>query len=284
MISIQRVSLALGARVTGLDLSRDVSEEDWGMVLRAFHEYSLLIFPGQDLTVEQLKRFGGKFGPLDVNDHLLPVTVEGHPECMVLHNNAEKPPGLNSWHTDNSGWPKPPLGTVLHAKITPPIGGDTMFSNMYAAFEALSAPMREFLAGLSGIHDVKKAFGPKYAELQRSLAKKGIDADENFAHHGVVEHPLVRVHPETLKKAIYVSGPYLTGVKDLSRREGEALLQFLYRHIETNEFVYRHAWSEGDLLIWDNRCTQHLAVADYYPQERLMHRLNIAGEKPAGAS
>lgn len=274
------VSLALGAQVSGIDLSAELSDQDAQTIEQAFHEHSVLVFPGQDLSIDQQRRFAGFFGEVEVHAHLLPMTAEGHPDCMVLHNDAARPPGLNAWHTDNSGWREPPLGTVLHAKITPRVGGDTLFSNMYLAYQTLSPPMQELVRGLRAVHDIKQAFGPAYATLGESLRRRGIDPDTHFDQHGTVEHPLVRTHPETERDALYVSGPYVTGVAGLSKAESDALLGFLYRHIETSEFVYRHQWSVGDVVIWDNRCTQHLAVADYHPHERLMHRMNIAGERP----
>lgn len=277
-IRIEPVSLALGARVSGVDLSQELGSEHWEAVERAFHDHSVLVFPAQDITVEQMKRFCRRFGELLIHDHLLPLTLPGHPECMRLHNDRQRPPGLNSWHTDNSGWRRPPLGTALHAKITPELGGDTLFSSMYLAYEALSPPIRALLERLCAVHDARKAFGPEYPKLQRSLGKHGIETDRHFAHHEPVEHPLVRVHPATGKKALYVSEPYVTHISGLSRAESQALLGFLHRHVETNEFIYRHRWSRNDLLIWDNRCVQHLAVADYHPHERLMYRMNIADD------
>ncbi|WP_305124582.1 TauD/TfdA family dioxygenase [Streptomyces sp. ODS05-4] len=277
---IRQVSLALGAEVHGVDLSRELSADVWKAIEDAFHEHSVLVFPGQHLTVEQQKTFARHFGKLVVHEHLLPMTVEGHPECMVLHNNEQKPPGLNDWHTDNSGWPEPPLGTVLHAKVTPEIGGDTLYSNMHLAYESLSAPLRTMLLELTAVHDVAKAFGREFANLQKSLRKKGIDPDSHFSGYAPVKHPLVRTHPVTGRRALYISSPYITHIDGLSDKESRALLDLLYRHAATDEFVYRHRWTEGDLLLWDNRCTQHLAVADYFPRERLMHRMNIHGDKP----
>ncbi|MGW7201625.1 TauD/TfdA dioxygenase family protein [Streptomyces chryseus] len=279
-LSIVPVSLALGAEVRGIDLSREITEESWSIIEDAFHRHSVLIFPGQNLTVEQQATFARRFGDLMVHDHLLPMTVPDHPECMVLHNNAEKPPGLNSWHTDNSGWPEPPLGTVLYAITTPEIGGDTLFSNMYLAYESLSGSVREMLLSLSAVHDVRKAFGRSFANLQDSLRKKGIDPDVHFASHEPVQHPLVRTHPITGRRALYVSPPYVTHIDGLSEIESQAILDLLYQNARQDEIIYRHKWRNRDLVIWDNRSVQHLAVADYFPQERLMHRMNIRGDRP----
>jgi taurine dioxygenase len=277
---IEPVSPAIGAKVLGLDLSQEISDDAWKTVQDAFHQYNILVFPGQEITVEQQKAFTARFGRLLTHDHLLPMTVEGHPEVMVLHNNEQKPPGLNDWHTDNSGWVEPPLGTSLYARITPTVGGDTLYGNMYLAYETLSAPMRELLLQLTATHDVRKAFGADYANLQKSLRKKGIDPDQHFADTEPVEHPLIRTHPETGRQALYISNPYVTRINGVTESESAALLAFLCRHIETNELIYRHRWTQGDLVIWDNRCTQHLAVADYFPHERLMHRINMAGDRP----
>ncbi len=277
---VRQVSLALGAEVRNVDLSQDLDAEAWKVIEDAFHKHGVLTFPGQKLTVEQQKSFAQHFGELVIHEHLLPMTVEGHPDCMVLHNNEQKPPGLNDWHTDNSGWPEPPLGTVLYAKVTPRIGGDTLYANMYLAYEGLSSPIREMLLELSAVHDVAKAFGREFANLQKSLRRKGIDPDSHFTKYAPVTHPLVRTHPVTKRRALYISSPYITHIEGLSDRESRALLDLLSRHAATDEFVYRHRWTEGDLVFWDNRCTQHLAVADYFPHERLMHRMNVHGDKP----
>ncbi|WP_067464125.1 TauD/TfdA dioxygenase family protein [Actinomadura macra] len=279
MLAIEPVSLALGARVTGIDLSQDLSAQQWDTIRQAFHQHSVLVFPDQKITIEDQKRFCRQFGDLLVHQHLLPMTVDGHPECMRLHNDENNPPGLNTWHTDNSGWPNPPLGTVLYAKTTPSVGGDTLFSNMYLAYEALSPPMQEMLGQLTATHDAKKAFGADYPELGELLKKKSIEVDDRFGNGKAVQHPLVRTHPVTKKKSLYVSAPYITRIDGLSTTEGQAVLDFLYRHIETNEFIYRHQWHANDLLMWDNRCLQHYAVADYFPHERLMYRMNILEEE-----
>lgn len=278
--TIERVSPALGARVTGVDISQELDDETWTAIERAFHEHSVLVFPEQRLTTAQMKRFAGRFGEVEIHAHLQQWTMEGHPECMVLHNDAQRPPGLNTWHTDNSGWRRPPLGTMLYAEVTPAIGGDTLFSSMYLGYEALSEPMKRLLDGLSAVHDVKKAFGPEFGNLQRSLRKSGIDANTHFDHFEPVVHPLVRTHPRTGRRALYLSPPYITQIEGLSPAESRMMLDFLYRQADTSEFIYRHRWSRHDLVIWDNRCTQHLAVADYFPHERLMYRMNIAGERP----
>ncbi len=281
MIMVTPLSLALGAEISNVDLSQTLNSQTWQTIKKAFDDYSVLIFKDQHITVEDQKRFAEYFGDLFIHDHLLPLTLEGHPECMLLHNDDKTPPGLNHWHTDNSGWKNPPLGTMLYAKITPRIGGDTLFSSMYKAYDALSKPMQDFIKPLKAVHDVKKAFGAEYGNLKKSLKKYRIDCDSHFHGYESMLHPMVRTHPETKKLALYISEPYITGIEGLSLAESKMLLTFLYNHIQTQEFIYRHRWQTNDLVIWDNRCTQHYATADYFPFERLMHRMNICGEVPA---
>ncbi len=279
--TVSPLSVALGAEIEHVDLAKPLNEQSWHIIKKAFDDYNVLVFRDQHITVEDQKRFGRYFGELFIQEHLMPLTLEGHPECMVLHNDDKRPPGLNYWHTDNSGWAEPPLGTMLYAKITPRIGGDTLFSNMYKAYEQLSKPMQDFLKPLKAVHDVRKAFGSEYKNLKNSLKKYGIDPDAHFKDYEPTLHPMIRTHPETHKLALYISEPYVTSIEGLSQEESNMLLSFLYRHIQTQEFIYRHCSRENDVVIWDNRCTQHYATADYFPFERLMHRLNICGEVPA---
>lgn len=277
---VNPLSPVVAAEISNLDLSKPLTSEVWNIIKQSFDDYSVLIFRDQHITIDQQKSFASHFGDLFVQEHLLPFTMEGHPECILLHNTDKRPPGLNYWHTDNSGWKKPPLATMLYAKITPKVGGDTLFSNMYKAFESLSKTMQDFIKPLKAVHDVKKAFGSEYRNLQKALQKGGLDPFEHFRNFEPVSHPLVRTHPETHKLALYISEPYVTHIEGLTSSESTMLLNFLYQHVQTQEFIYRHRWQLNDLLIWDNRCLQHYAVADYFPEERLMHRLNICGEEP----
>ncbi|MGE3920511.1 MAG: TauD/TfdA dioxygenase family protein [Gammaproteobacteria bacterium] len=274
------VSPVLGAEIRNVDLALELSDEVISIIKSTFNEYSVIIFPNQKITIEQQKKFASHFGELMIQKHLLPVTMKDHPECIILRNDQKNPPGLNYWHTDNSGWECPPLGTMLYSIKTPILGGDTIFSSMYKAYEKLSPAMKEFLRPLMAIHDVKKAFGDEYKNLQQGLKKYGIDSASHFAEFNPVKHPLVRTHPVTNKLALYFSEPYTLYIEGLSKNESKTILDFLYRHVQTEEFIYRHKWKQNDLVLWDNRCLQHYAVADYYPEERIMHRLNICGERP----
>jgi len=282
-MKIESISVCMGAKITGIDLNKPVSNEDKTMINQAFAEHSLLIFKKQDIDIENFKNFGMLFGELTVQHHLLPHTVINHPECLILQSNKKKPQGANYWHTDNSGWGKPSLATILHAKTVPVLGGGTVFSNMYMAAEALSKPLRNFLKNLRAVHDVKKAFGKEFSAIQKAVASKGVDIDEAFKDYQEVTHPIIIKHPVTKREALYISYPYITHIKDLPISESDMILKFLYTHIVRNEFIYRHQWEINDLVIWDNRCLQHYGVNDFYPHERLMYRLNINGDKPIAA-
>ncbi|WP_320672068.1 TauD/TfdA dioxygenase family protein [Patulibacter defluvii] len=284
--TVERVSLALGARLDGVDLAREIDDEQRETARRAFRDHHLLVVRGQDITVDDQRRFATIFSeldpaagenPLEMRIHTSVFALEGHPDCLALHNSAERRPGLDHWHSDNIGFLDPPSATVLYAKITPEVGGDTLFSNMHLAYEALSPTMQRFLEGLQGVHDMRQAF--RNPMLERALRAKGIDPDEHFAQHTAVAHPLIREHPLTGRKALFMSAPHTTGIVGLSDDEAANLLGFLRHHVENPAFHYRHVWREGDLLVWDNRSLQHLPVADYYPEERLMFRMSVAGAR-----
>ncbi|WP_205696861.1 TauD/TfdA family dioxygenase [Conexibacter sp. SYSU D00693] len=284
-VTVHPVSLALGARLEGVDLTQPIDEPDWAVVRQAFADHSLVIVRGQDITVDDQRRWAQGFSeldlpegvsPLEMREHTSMFTLEGHPDTLALHNNADRRPGLDHWHTDNIGFVDPPSATVLYAKVTPALGGDTLFASMHLAFEALSRPMQVFLESLDAVHDMRQAF--RNPMLEEALRKKGIDPDEHFARHEPAVHPLVRTHPVTGRKALFLSAPHTTGIVGLSDKEARTLLQFLFHHCEDPAFQYRHVWQEGDVLVWDNRALQHLPVADYHPHERLMFRMSVSGD------
>lgn len=285
-LTVEPVSLALGARIDGLDLSSELTDDQRQTVREAFKDHGLLVVRDQDITVDDQRRFASAFSelelapgqsPLEMREHTAMFALDGHPDCLALHNGPDRRPGLDHWHTDNVGFVDPPSATVLYAKITPALGGDTLFSSMYLAYEALSPTMQRLLEGLEGVHDMRQAF--RNPMLEKALRARGIDPDEHFAAHPAVAHPLVRTHPLTGRKALFLSAPHTTGIVGLNDDEAKHLLGFLFRHVESPAFHYRHVWREGDILVWDNRCLQHLPVADYYPHERLMFRMSVAGDR-----
>jgi taurine dioxygenase len=227
------------------------------------------------LTPAQQRDFSAQFGAL----HIHPVypNVDGVPEIVELRNNPDNPTDNSNWHTDVTFIATPPMGAILYAKKLPPKGGDTLWSNMRAAYLGLSKPVQEFLGGLNAIHDFTRSFPPDIASVRNA-------GDSRYQHavhnHPPVKHPVIRTHPETGEEALFVNDGFTSRILELSKPESDVLLEFLHHHIQKPEFVVRWRWKANDIAFWDNRITQHYAVDDYLPHERVMHRAAILGTEP----
>lgn len=267
-IRVTPVTPSIGAEIEGVDLARPLDDEQWAEVHDAFLRHLAIFFRGQKpLTPEQQMRFGRLFGPLHA--HPAAPHVEGHPEVMIIRthkdsriNNGE------SWHSDVSCDVEPPLGSILQIRHTPPVGGDTMFSTMYAAYDDLSPAMQEFLGGLIGVHESDHVYRGRY------------DTDDTGKVFPVAEHPVIRTHPETGRQTIFVNRIFTRRIKGLSQPESEAVLDFLLKHVESPYYQMRFRWQTNDVAVWDNRCSQHIAIWDYWPHERIGHRVTIQGDAP----
>jgi taurine dioxygenase len=267
-ISIRRISPVIGAEVEHLDLSRPLNEKQLCEVRDALLEHLVLFFRDQHLNPEQHKAFARCFGPLHIHPAPLGV-LEGHREIIIIKadENSEHIAG-EEWHSDVSCDLAPPLGSILYLKQLPPLGGDTLFASMYAAHDALSDSMQRFLSGLTAVHDGARNY-------------QGRQPDPTRAHEFPrAEHPVIRTHPETGRKALFVNRLFTTRVVQLNKHESDTILELLFRHIENPEFQCRFRWEPDSVAFWDNRCTQHLALWDYYPHRRYGHRVTIAGDKP----
>ncbi|MGE0152254.1 MAG: TauD/TfdA dioxygenase family protein [Reyranellaceae bacterium] len=282
-IEITRVSGALGAEVTGVDLSRSLDAETVGLLRAAWLEHQVLFYPGQTLGDADLERFTSYFGPFGQEPFVDGISTE-HPNVLAVIKEADETRKANfggNWHSDWSFQEAPPAGTFLYALDVPPHGGDTMWANQYLAYETLSPGMQRLLDGLAAMHSARRPYGRRgiYADKSQARSMKirtGIEAEEEIAH------PVVRVHPETGRKALYVNQVYTIRFKDMTARESAPLLEYLHRHATQPEFVCRRSWSRGMLAMWDNRCTQHYAVNDYDGFRRELHRTTCAGDVPAG--
>jgi taurine dioxygenase len=280
-LNIRPLGFAAGAEVTGLDLRRPLAEADRRAINDAWLRHLVLVFPGQDLTPEQQIAFARNFGELDDHASQAPSTLHPeHREILVLTNKlvGGKPSGTHNsgrnWHTDLSYTERPAKGALLACKQKPPVGGDTMWANLYLAYETLSPAMRALLEGLEAVHDVTLIKGIE----QRDPA---LVADMKRRNPPVV-HPVVRVHPETGRKSLLI-GQRIRGFIGMSDEESQSLLALLNAHATSPEFVYRHRWSVGDLVMWDNRCTCHVALADFdQTKPRVMHRCSLQGEQATG--
>ena len=273
MLDIKPVAGALGAEVYGLDLSQDLSEEDTLRIRKLLNTYEVIFFRDQNISPARQKALALSFGPLQT--HPAYSTVEGFPEITILESTPEKPTKIEAWHSDMTFREHPPLGTVLKSVITPPKGGDTLWASMTAAYEGLSFHMQTFLEGLIAVHDFAHGF-------RESLAEPGgkerlADA---VAANPPVKHPVIRTHPETGKKVIFVNSLFTTHIEGMRPAESEAVLAFLYRHVVTPEYTCRFQWQPHSIAIWDNRSTQHKPINDYFPAHRKMERITIDGDKP----
>jgi taurine dioxygenase len=258
-----------GAEVQGIDLSQPLDERSTATLTTALAEHCVLFFRDQQLTPEQHKAMGRCFGELHIHP-AWPRLLEGHPEIMEIFvdENTNRIAG-EDWHSDVSCGPEPPLGTILHMLETPPSGGDTLFASMYAAFDRLSAPMQQFLEGLSAVHDGEHVYRGGYGHVQQE--------SETYPRS---EHPVVRTHPVSGRKALFVNRTFTTRIVQLTRQESDAILQLLFRQVEQPEIQCRFHWQPGSVAFWDNRCAQHHARWDYYPNSRRGLRVTIRGEVP----
>jgi len=282
-IEIARVAGALGAEVTGIDLSKPLDDETVGLLRAAWLEHQVLFYPDQKLSDADLERFTRYFGPFGKEPFVDGISTD-HPNVLAVIKEADEARKANfggNWHSDWSFQHTPPAGTFLYAIEVPPYGGDTMWASQYLAYETLSPGMQRLLDGMEAMHSAKRPYGRQgiYADKSQARSMKirtGIEAEEEIAH------PVVRVHPETGRKALYVNQVYTIRFKDMTAAESMPLLDYLYRHSTRPEFICRHSWRQGMLTMWDNRCTQHYAVNDYDGFRRELHRTTSAGDVPAG--
>jgi taurine dioxygenase len=280
-IEIRPVAGALGAEVLGVDLSRPLGDPAADAIHAAFRDHLVLFFREQNLTPEQQMGFTRRFGPLAKTPFVKPM--DGYPYIVRVLKEAEER-GVstfgNAWHSDFTSEPAPPLGSVLYALEVPDHGGDTMFANMYLAYDALSPGMKRMLDGMRAIH-VGKPYGTKYGPPKTMKTSTSIAIERNRPEADrEVAHPAVRTHPVTGRKALFVNPIYTLRFADMTEEESRPLLEYLYEHAVRPEFTCRLRWTKGALALWDNRCTLHYAVNDYDGRRRLMHRTMIEGGVP----
>ena len=273
MPDIRPVAGALGAEIHGLDLANELSTRDSQQLRQLLNEHEVIFFRDQDITPARQKAIALSFGPLQT--HPAYATIEGFPEITILESTPDKPTKIEAWHTDMTFREHPPMGTVLKSVVVPPKGGDTLWSSMTAAYNGLSPQMQQFLQGLTAVHEFAHGFRESLAEPG---GKERLAAA--VAANPPVRHPVIRTHPETGKKVIFVNALFTTHIEGLKPAESDALLQFLFKHITTAEYTCRFQWRPHSIAIWDNRSTQHKPINDYFPSHRLLQRITIDGDKP----
>ena len=260
-ISVERAAGALGADVTGADLAGGVDDASFAVIHAAFLEHLVICIRGQaHVSPEDHMEFAARWGEISVHPYV--PSIEGYPGMMRIHDPT---PVTTTWHADTTHLAAPPALTLLLARVIPAYGGDTMFANQYLAYENLSPGLRTTLDSLRAVHQ-----GTELA-AEAGLGKEAVTA----------VHPVVRTHPETGRRSLFVNGNYTRRVDGWTEAESAPLLEYLYAQACRPEYTWRHRWRPGDLIIWDNRCTQHAVVADVGGQERVLHRVTIAGDAPA---
>jgi taurine dioxygenase len=275
-LEVKPLGYALGAEVTGIDLRLPLSPGQRDEINAAWLEHLVLVFPGQDISTDQQIAFSRRFGELDKHDFQPRYTHPDHREILLVTNKliGGKPSDTRNtgrnWHTDLTFTPRPAKGALLLCREKPPVGGDTMFGNMYLAYETLTPKMRTFIDDMEAIHDASLVKGLEQRDPEKVAEMKRLNPP--------VAHRVVQVHPETGRKSL-LAGQRIRGIVGLSDTESAAILAFLNDHAQSPEFVYRHRWSVDDLVMWDNRCTQHIALPDFdQTKPRLMQRCSLQGE------
>ena len=280
-LSITPIGAGFAAHVEGVRLSH---AEGLGPDLRhALATYKVLVFPGQHLSPDELVRAGRLFGPLTPAHPVLPPLDRDHPEVLEIDATRSRLDARyrdewenDTWHTDVSFMPDPPLGSLLHGVVIPPVGGDTAFADLQGAYDALSAPLRRLVDDLEATHDGRAEF----AAFLHDLPEGGRWSGGRFTVLEPVTHPVVREHPDTGRRGLFVNPTFTTRLVGLPKAESDALLQLLYERTTTPEHTYRHRWSTGDVVAWDNRATLHVGVRDFGDAHRVLHRVTIAGDRP----
>ena len=271
-INVKPYAPNIGGVITGVDLSKDISDYEQDFIKEAFHKYQVLFFQEQlEISPENHIKLGKCFGDLHI--HPAAPKMKSFPEIFEIHTHKDSKisNGAEDFHSDVSCDTEPPLGTMLQLHILPQYGGDTMFSNMYMAYDSLSKPMQNFLNGLRASHESEHFYRNRYEKQDQLDPKKKYPS---------AIHPIVRTHPETKKKALYINKFFTTRIEGLSKQESKLILGYLFNHCEKTDFQIRYRWNKNDMAFWDNRCTLHKAIWDYHPMERKGRRVTIRGTIP----
>jgi len=271
IIDVRKSTPTIGAEIRGVDLANGLTAAEFAEVKRAFLENQVIFFKDQSpIDPDTQIEIGKLFGPL----HFHPAAphLEGYPPIFVIHAHKEsKIANGEGWHTDVSCDEEPPMATMLQITTLPGAGGDTLFSSMYAAYDALSPVMQRFLQGLTARHESERVYRSRYSD-------RGVNDTEKT--YPAADHPVIRTHPETGRPAIYVNRGFTKHINDVTKKEGKVLMRYLFGHVEEPAFQVRFTWQRNDVALWDNRCVQHRAMWDYWPEERKGHRVTIKGERP----
>jgi taurine dioxygenase len=273
VIGFQPLAGALGAEVVGIDLREPIDDSTFEALRVGLLEHQVLFFRDQPIEHEHHRALARRFG--EPVGHPAYPHADGFPEINILESTAENPTKIDTWHTDMTFLERPPLGSILRARIIPEHGGDTMFASLFAAFDALSDRMQRYLDGLEALHSFAHGF-------RHSLAEPGgwDRLGEAVRANPPVRHPVIRTHPRSGRRALFVNRLFTTHIEGLREAESDALLAFLFAHLETPELNCRFRWRNDSIAFWDNRATLHRPVNDFFPAHRRMERITIGGDRP----
>ncbi|MET0269948.1 MAG: TauD/TfdA family dioxygenase [Sphingomonas sp.] len=265
VLDVRPMTKRIGAEVFGVDLTAPLDDRVLGELNEALMAHQVIFFRDQKISHEDHKRLGRAFGPLAIHSGV--AGIEGHEEIVAIHaDEHSKFVAGEDWHSDLSADAAPPMGSILYMHTLPPHGGDTLFASMYAAYDALSPAMQAFLDPLTAVHDANHVYQAIFPDPTKTYPCN--------------THPVIRTHPVTKRKALYVNGSYTLRIAELAKPESDAVLGFLYDHVKNPNFHVRFRWEEHSIAFWDNRCTQHFAVWDYFPDVRSGFRVTVAGDRP----
>ena len=274
-LTLTPLSSALGAQIEGVDLTQPLSLEQRDAIEQALLTHQVIFFKNQSITPQQQARFAANFGDLHI--HPIYPNVPEQPEVLVLDTAVTDVRDNAVWHTDVTFLPTPAMGAVLSAKQLPAFGGDTLWASGIAAFEGLSKPLQQLLDGLTATHDFTKSFPlERFGSTPEDFARW----DQTRKNNPPLSHPVIRTHPVSGRKSLFVNEGFTTRINELSEAESEAILKLLFAHATRPEYTIRWRWQQNDVAFWDNRVTQHYAVDDYRPNRRVMHRATILGDAP----
>ena len=276
-ITVTKLTRALGAEIGNVDLAGELDAATIGAIRQALLDNLVIFFRDQNLTDDDLVRVGRHFGDLaPLPPHRQQPGT--YPEILVVEKKPEDPINFGwEWHSDTSHLPVPSLGSILYAIEVPEMGGDTMFANQYLAYDTLSDGMKQTLAGLNAVHANGRILRTLEDQRVPARGQEAVSATYSKDH---ATHPIVRTHPETGKKALYVNLSHTESIEGMTVQESQPLLQFLYEHSTQPHLTCRFQWKKGSVTFWDNRCCQHIALNDYPGEHRLMHRVQVKGTKP----
>jgi taurine dioxygenase len=274
-LEIQPIAGALGAEIHGVDLGSDLDDATVAEIRQALLDHCVIFFRDQEFGAEQHKRLARRFGEIFIHPNY--YGTQADPEIVEIRREIGDTKVVGEdWHTDTTMVAEPPMGAILYAIEVPPYGGDTLFANQYLAYETLSDGMKRLLGGLRAVHSDRTVAGPKVDHAGRST-KARADADWRET---ISVHPVVRTHPETRRKLLFVNYSYTMNFEGMNEEESRPLLHYLFEHGHRPEFTCRFRWTKGAVAFWDNRCVKHLAVHDAQPFRRYMRRVQIAGDRP----